>query len=732
MNWTILFGFLSLVSGMICAGIAIYLAHYRDKIGARQLMLMMASVFIWSLGYGMEFLSPDLSLKLWWVRFEYAGCSWLGVMFFRFVCTISEKNYCQNRCINFFLLMIPVVIFFLALTNGFHHLMWEQASLESNFIIQGIIFKRALGFWVYVVFSYGLILWATLILIKKFVFSKGIYRKQLTLILYGIMVPWLCNMLYLFGFQVLRNIDLTPFSFMITGMLFAWGLFRYQLLNLIPMAHEAVIDGMGDPVIVMDMNDRVMKINKACSKTFGIKIFASGQETAKEMFPGLYNIVSAHRKNKAIEIEVALEIKGISRQWYLRISPLLTPKEKQSGWVIFLRDITEQQLAETAIRESEKRHRTMLEASPTPIVYYSEKGEVTYVNLAFTRVFGWEREELIGKPLDFIPEKDKQSTRDAISRTYAHPHGKFDFISQRYTKTKELLDVSINSALYRDKEGKQTCLVVNYTDISERIKIEEVMVQSEKMISVGGLAAGMAHEINNPLAGILQTAQVIKNRLSKPLPANIEAAEKHGVDLDLLKGYLEERGIFYMMDQIASVGRRAAKIVENMLSFSRKSDSRRSSHYLHEMVESTLDLVQNDFTLKNQYDIRSVEIIRKIENDLPPVPCEKTKIQQVFFNILKNGAEAMSDAKVSSPRFVIRYFLEQNMAAVEISNNGPCIPENIRKRIFEPFFTTKEVGVGTGLGLSVSYFIIKENHNGELVVESTPGKETAFIIKLPI
>ena len=92
----------------------------------------------------------------------------------------------------------------------------------------------------------------------------------------------------------------------------------------------------------------------------------------------------------------------------------------------------------------------------------------------------------------------------------------------------------------------------------------------------------------------------------------------------------------------------------------------------------------------------------------------------------------MSEAKVASPRFVIRYFLEQNMAAVEIRDNGPGIPEKIQKRIFEPFFTTKEVGIGTGLGLSVSYFIIKENHNGVLTVKSSPGKGTAFIIKLPV
>ena len=611
---------------------------------------------------------------------------------------------------------------------------------------------------------------------------------------------------------------------MLCGSLFVWGFLRYQLLDLIPLAHGAVMDSMGDPVIVMDMNDRVMEINRACSKTFSIQPFRPGQEKAGNMFPDLYGFVVTHRKEKAVEIEASLTMEGSLHQWDLRISPLRTPKEKQSGWLIVLRNITEQKQTEAALRKSEERHRTMLEASPTPIIYYSEKGEVTYVNPAFTRVFGWDRAELLGKPLDFIPEKHKQATKDAVQETFNLPQGNFDFITQRHTKSNEILDISINSALYRDPEGKQTSMVVNYTDItqikkaekelrfardyvrsiinsmpsiligvdertmitqwnleaekitgipadhargrllatvfprlaeviptifiaienqqvqrkgkiplvinkkdfvtditvypilsdnlpgavirvddiSERIKIEEMMVQSEKMMSVGGLAAGMAHEINNPLAGILQNLQVIRNRLTKPQPANIKMAEKYGIELDHLQAYMEERGIFHMMDQVASLGQRAAKIVENMLSFSRKSDSRQSRHYLNDMVESTLDLVGNDYRLKKKYGFRAMEISREIEGDLPPVPCEKTKIQQVLFNIFKNGTEAMSEANIAYPKFVIRYFLEQNMACVEIRDNGPGIPEEIRKRIFEPFFTTKAVGVGTGLGLSVS------------------------------
>lgn len=854
MNWTLTYGFLSLISGMICISIAVYLAPYWKKTNARQLLLLMVCISIWCLGYGMEFLSPDLSLKLWWVRLEYAGCVWVGLLVFRFICAYTGKTAYLKKRIQFIFLTVPVLTLLLIHTNHLHGLMWQGTSLSSDWPIQTVIYQRGVGFWGFIAFSYGLLFWAFLILAKTFTTTTGRYRKQLTLILAGLLAPWLGNVLYVFEFQILANLDLTPFTFMTTGILFAWGLFRYQLLNLIPLAHEAIMDSLGDPVLVLDMDDRVVEINQACSTVFEVKEVTPGQDHAGKLFPGLYSLIRTLREKQAVELETSLVVKGIFRHWQIRIAPLMPPGGKQSGWLVNLRDITHQKQAETALRDSEEMHRTMLEASPTPIVYYSEKGEVTYVNPAFTRVFGWECSELLGKPLDFVPEAHKQATQEALEQTHTQqPDGNFDFITQRRTKSNGLLDVSINSALYRDREGNYTSMVVNYTDITQiknqekelrsardyvrsilnsmpsiligvddkarvtqwnleaekttnilahqargellskvfpqlagvipliaaaiddqkvqkkekaplkinnqqwvtditifpivseiipgavirvddisaRIKIEEIMVQSEKMMSVGGLAAGMAHEINNPLAGILQNIQVIRNRLSKPLPANIAAARKHGIDLDHLQGYMEERGIFHMMDQVVSVGRRAAKIVENMLSFSRKSEGMQSRHSLSQIMEATLDLVRNDYHLKKQYDILAMSIVQEFEADLPLIPCENSKIQQVFFNILKNGAEAMSVTKIPSPGFVIRYFLDQNMACVEIRDNGPGMTEKIRKRIFEPFFTTKGTGIGTGLGLSVSYFIITENHKGKLMVTSPPGKGTAFTIKLP-
>ena len=844
LNWVWIYGFFSFASGFVSLGMVIYLSPYWKNKSAGILMLLMAAVSMWSLTYGMELISPAMDLKLWWMKTEYFGASWIGMLLFCFISAIVTGK--------------PQIggtgYLFLVLTNDRHHLIWQNVWLDPGGKVPALAYFRGAGFWAYVVFSYLLILLATFILIRTLISSKGNFKKQMFMLLVGVICPWLSNILYLFGFDALKHFDLTPAAFTISGIAFSWALLKYQMPGLIPLAREMLIESMGDPVLALDMNDRILDLNKAAQNLFQVDRLVNANMEIWKSVPVLFEQIESYRQTDPVETEIQFCVQESLKQWNLRIFPLRNKKEKQIGRLIILRDITDSKNTETALKESERIHRIILEASPNPIVFYNETGEVTYLNPAFTRIFGWHPEELVGKRIEFIPEENMEETKEALKKTFDNPEGNYDFFTRRVTKTGDLLDVSINSAFYRTKDGSKKSLVVNFTDItkikkterelrntkdfirsivnsmpsmligldqegvvtqwnteaerltglisdqaegrllknifpklsrhiinvrqtieeqkvkketkimlamggktvltdvtiypilsdtvkgavirvddiSDRVRIEEMMIQSEKMLSVGGLAAGMAHEINNPLAGMLQNIQVIRNRLEKNLPANIQAASECGVSLEAIKAYMEKRNIFFMMDLVTSSGFRAAQIVENMLSFSRKSDHRKSSYYLHDIMESTIELIANDYSMKKKYNFRSIDIIRQYRKEVPPVSCEKTQIQQVFLNILKNGAEAMSGSDTPSPGFVIRCFRERDDVVMEIEDNGPGISNDILKRIFEPFFTTKEVGSGTGLGLSVSYFIITENHNGVLTVKSIPGQGTVFTIKLPI
>ncbi len=192
-----------------------------------------------------------------------------------------------------------------------------------------------------------------------------------------------------------------------------------------------------------------------------------------------------------------------------------------------------------------------------------------------------------------------------------------------------------------------------------------------------------------------------------------------------------------MVDANTESGSRVAEIVDSMLSFARKSDAVFSSYQPEQLVDKILDLAATDYDLKKQYDFKTIKIIKEYEENLPMLPCEGAKIQQVLLNILRNGAQAMQSSRQKDsdePCFIIRLSIEKEpgMLRIEIQDNGPGIDKATQKRIFEPFFTTKQPGIGTGLGLSVSYFIVTENHGGTMDVASAPGKGTTFYIRLPL
>ncbi|HCY88303.1 MAG TPA: hypothetical protein DHV36_24415 [Desulfobacteraceae bacterium] len=330
---------------------------------------------------------------------------------------------------------------------------------------------------------------------------------------------------------------------------------------------------------------------------------------------------------------------------------------------------------------------------------------------------------------DILPQLEiyKADIKRVIEKNITSKHHKIPF----YCKTKKL---TVDIGIYPLSDNESGGGVIRIDDISERIQMEELIVQSDKMLSIGGLAAGMAHELNNPLAGMIQSAQVVTNRLTQNMPSNNEAANDVGSSMAQIRKFMEKRGVLDQLNNICQAGGRAAQIINNILSFSRKSDSLKERTNIIEVIESGIELAQNDYDLRKKSDFRNIDILRKYDPHFSAaVLCEKSKIHQVVFNILKNASEAfgMTDANVSNPQITLSVFEDAQFVCVEIEDNGPGMDEGTRKRIFEPFFTTKPVGQGTGLGLSVSYFIIVEDHEGKMSVDSTLGKGTKFIICLP-
>lgn len=373
---------------------------------------------------------------------------------------------------------------------------------------------------------------------------------------------------------------------------------------------------------------------------------------------------------------------------------------------------------------------SIINSMPSALVSVDNDCMITHWNKQAERNIGVPSSEAIGRHLESVVPR--MAAIDGLIRKALDEKEVYSDSHQHRRKDGELLYEEIT--IYPLTADGVDEAVIRVDDVTDRTRLEMMMVQSEKMMSVGGLAAGMAHEINNPLAGVLGHVHNMRTRIFGDLKKNEIVAEECGIELEALRCYMERREISRMLDGIFDSGTRAAAIVSNMLTFSRKSEKRHGRYDIAKLLDNTIELAANDYDLKKHYDFRMIEINREYASDIPEVVCEGTELQQVFFNLLKNGAEAMTDKEYVDeiPCFNCRIKEDYSMVVVEIEDNGPGMDIDTRKRIFEPFYTTKEVGKGTGLGLSVSYFIVKDQHGGELEVDSSTGKWTRFTVKLPL
>jgi len=395
-------------------------------------------------------------------------------------------------------------------------------------------------------------------------------------------------------------------------------------------------------------------------------------------------------------------------------------------------DITELKQAQEELRRSKEMFARLFQLSPDIITLArQEDGVLLEVNETFSRTTGYSRDEALGKSTLELTIFAAHQRRTEFVQALLRDGQVDNFEFEMRHRDGHTLQCSTSARLMNIDETP--CILAITRDITHLRALQDSMIQSEKMLSLGGIAAGIAHEINNPLGIVLQAAQTITLRTRTDFPKNIDAAAKVGADLGQVDRYLKERKVDVFIRDIQGAAVRAAEIIRHMLDFSRRSESRRSVCDIRIILENSLRLASSDYDLKKNYDFKSIRIERDLEDNLPCLLCTETEIEQVLLNLLRNAAQAMAEAEppLPDPCIGIRIRKLETGLRIDIRDNGPGISPENRKRIFEPFFTTKNAGAGTGLGLSVSYFIITKGHGGAMYVTAPAEGGTIFSIELP-
>jgi histidine kinase len=405
------------------------------------------------------------------------------------------------------------------------------------------------------------------------------------------------------------------------------------------------------------------------------------------------------------------EERGVSKDghpthWIVQTSPI----KDESGEIVAAMemslDVTETKLLEQELEKSEKKYYAIFDNIPNPVfVLDMDTLQILDCNTSVEMVYGYKKDEIMSRSfLELFRPEDQDHYQDLIKTTAV--------INQARHLDNKGRTLFVNIRISPHEYPGEKVYLVTTSDITQRLETEQQLIQASKMATLGEMATGVAHELNQPLSVIKTASRFFMKKIRKN--------EKIKDDI-----------LLTMSEEIDTYVDRATKIINHMRQFGRKSDITLEKVQVNAILEKALEI------LGQQLKVRGIELVRDFEQELPVIMADSDRLEQVFINLLINARDAIDARWQSQPHpkdaKTIRLKTKSNADAVtvEVHDTGTGIPGHLLERIFEPFFTTKKVGQGTGLGLSISYGIIQDC-NGSIRAVSREGEGTGFIIQFPI
>jgi two-component system NtrC family sensor kinase len=470
--------------------------------------------------------------------------------------------------------------------------------------------------------------------------------------------------------------------------------------DLVAVARE-IVAGLPDAVVVTGTDRHLLMGNRAAAELFGRPLEDLPGTAVDDLVPVTEHARVAERERRAFSgDEQRYETRivrgdGAERDVAVSTTPL-TLDGHLVGTVATIRDITEERRAQEALARSETRYHTLFEAASDAIITLDAKGRFTTVNQAAEHVSGYRRAELVGQGLTpMLPDDALPMAHMHFRKALAGATGLFETTFIRKDGDTRTIQVTYSTPL---KNDEVLCVI---RDVTDQKLLQEQLIQSAKMSAIGQLVSGVAHELNNPLAGIAAFAQLL---LGAPRIAR------------------EDRTAAEM---IYGESRRAARIVQSLLIFARQRKPERVPTSINQVFDDTLELRAYDLR------VRGIAVVRDYDPGLPDILADAHQLQQVFLNLVTNAEQAMDEKEAAEPQLTVRTRRAGDLIRIEIEDRGPGIAQNLVDRIFTPFFTTKPTGSGTGLGLSISLGIVRE-HGGRIWAENAAAGGARFTVELPI
>lgn len=678
---------------IISAGVSLYLAifswRHKATSGATSFAVLMFCVAFWSMGYAIQLSLTTLQAKLLLSNIVYIAIFVIPPSWFTFCLRYAGKERWLSRTTLALLVAVPVILLAIVWTDGHHHTYRAELGLDQ--FNDTVVMQTIHGptFLINVLVSYPLIALGTFFLAQKLLRSPGVYRRQALIILVSVLAPWASNILSITNLIPVRGIDLTPIAFIITGPILAWGIFRFQLLNIVPIARDMVIENMRDGVIVLDARQRIVDMNPSAQAILNLPASGVIGRPAREAL-GWWPELAEYAQD-FVEVHKELKLREDNNQRYydLRVSPLRHATSGTAGRLIVLRDIT-------ARKRSEGELGAILESIADGVIVFDADGKADVANHAITYLLGLSEDEILGRDIeglmgDRIPAEELAVMATAMNSDIIYcPNVKFEW-------DEKTLSTSI--APVRLGSGETLGSVAVFRDFTREAEIDRMR---NTFLSIA------SHDLRTPLNSILGYAEMLEADLYDPL-----TEQQRGATDRILAN------VKYMLSLANNLLDRA-QMESGSLELARTPFS--PAALLKEVIEATEILAHS----------KSIDLLGDFSPDLPSmIYGDRQRLSQVFINLVSNAIKFTDVGAVE----VRAYLPDAEHWAVDVADTGPGIPEEAWSYIFEPFRRAKneaeENQSGAGLGLYIARQLV-ELMGGQITLESVVRQGTTFTVLLPL
>jgi two-component system NtrC family sensor kinase len=472
----------------------------------------------------------------------------------------------------------------------------------------------------------------------------------------------------------------------------------------------AIMNHADAAFVLMDPDRRVIWSNASVERLFGVADrpelagrlchqVVCGADAMCEGCPAIRPFASG----SVAHGEIQLRSGGSTRHIYATAMPLASPEGRVEQVLLMLQDISDLTILRTsqeALQASEKRFRSIFTHAAAGMAMVSDDGRLLEANDALAMLLDYEPAEVRRLGLsDILHAEDHEKVLSAIAEARDHPDRTTDLEARCVSRHGSIVWTRTGASWIPTLEGQPPCAVLLLQDISRRKQLEQDLRQAEKMSAVGLLVSGVAHELNNPLAGVLGYAQLLVAEDSSPrIRRGLEAIHREA--------------------------ERCKRIVQNLQTFARKHKPQEDAIHMNELLRGTLEL--------RAYHLRvdDVKVVLELDPGLPMTRGDSHQLQQVLLNLIVNAHQAIVSLRRGGT-LTLRTARRGARLVIEVQDDGPGVPAEHLGRVFDPFFTTKEVGQGTGLGLSICYGIVEE-HSGTIRVRNAAGGGAVFTVELPL